>query len=96
MVPMYKSDFSLAHMRTAVATLPQRNQASLPGHQFFIPVFRFFNRLAKASGFCLYFFPSNGIRTFLSNAILANARIHTVRFNVGIKSMVPPSEDDSE
>ena len=53
---MYKSDSILAHMRTAVAKLPQRGQATLPGHLIFIPVFRIFNRLAKASGFCLYFY----------------------------------------
>ena len=44
-----------AHMSTAVATISQRNQATLPGHLIFIPVFKVFNRLAKASGFCLYF-----------------------------------------
>ena len=43
-------------MSTAVASHSQRNQATLPGHLIFIPVFKFFNRLAKASGFCLYFF----------------------------------------
>ena len=45
-------------MSTAVASLSQRNQATLPGHLIFIPVFKVFNRLAKASGFCLYFLPS--------------------------------------
>ena len=53
---MYKSDSILAHMRNAVAKFPQRDQATLPGHLIFIPVFRIFNRLAKASGFCLYFY----------------------------------------
>ena len=53
---MYKSDSILAHMRTAVANFTQRGQATLPGHLIFISVFRFFNRLAKASGFCLYFY----------------------------------------
>ena len=43
-------------MSTAVASYSQRNQATLPGHLIFIPVFKFFNRLAKASGFCLYFY----------------------------------------
>ena len=43
-------------MSTAVATISQRNQATLPGHLIFIPVFKVFNCLAKASGFCLYFF----------------------------------------
>ena len=42
-------------MSTAVASHSQRNQATLPGHLIFIPVFKVFNRLAKASGFCLYF-----------------------------------------
>ena len=43
-------------MSTAVASHSQRNLATLPGHLIFIPVFKVFNRLAKASGFCLYFF----------------------------------------
>ena len=43
-------------MSTAVASHSQRNQATLPGHLIFIPVFKVFNRLAKASGFCLYFY----------------------------------------
>ena len=43
-------------MSTAVASHSQRNQATLPGHLIFIPVFKVFNRLANASGFCLYFF----------------------------------------
>ena len=43
-------------MSTAVATISQRNQATLPGHLIFLPVSRVFNRLAKASGFCLYFY----------------------------------------
>ncbi|WP_173342690.1 hypothetical protein [uncultured Fibrobacter sp.] len=45
-----------AHMSTAVATISQRNQATLPGHLIFVSVFNFFNRLAKAFGFCLYFY----------------------------------------
>ena len=43
-------------MSTAVANFTQRGQATLPGHLIFISVFKVFNRLAKASGFCLYFF----------------------------------------
>ena len=43
-------------MSAAVAGISQRNQATLPGHLIFIPVFKVFNRLAKASGFCLYFY----------------------------------------
>ncbi len=46
----------MAYKSTAVADFSQRNQATLPGHLNFIPVSRFFNRLAKASGFCLYFY----------------------------------------
>jgi hypothetical protein len=53
---MKKSESIEAHMSTAVASHSQRNQATLPGHLIFIPVFKFFNRLAKASGFCLYFY----------------------------------------
>ena len=49
-----------AHLSTAVAAISQRNQATLPvrsiGHLIFlIPVFNRLYRLAKASGFCLYF-----------------------------------------
>lgn len=44
-------------MSAAVAGISQRNQATLPGHLVFVSVFNFFNRLAKAFGFCLYFFP---------------------------------------
>ena len=51
-----------AHLSTAVAAISQRNQATLPvrsiGHLIFlIPVFNRLYRLAKASGFCLYFYP---------------------------------------
>ena len=53
---MYKSDSILAHTRTTVANLTRRGQATLPGHLIFISVFKIFNRLAKASGFCLYFY----------------------------------------
>jgi hypothetical protein len=58
MVPMYyKSETIVAHQSAAVAAISQRNQPTLPGHLIFISVFNFFNRLAKASGFCLYFYP---------------------------------------
>jgi hypothetical protein len=43
-------------MSAAVATLQQRDMATLHGHLIFGSVFKFFNRLAKASGFCLYFY----------------------------------------
>ena len=59
MVPMYYiSETIEAHMSAAVAAISQRNQATLPGfHKIIIsPVFNIFNRLAKASGFCLYFY----------------------------------------
>ena len=59
MVPMYYiSETIEAHMSAAVATISQRNQAALPGfHKIIIsPVFNIFNRLAKAFGFCLYFY----------------------------------------
>jgi hypothetical protein len=47
-----------AHMSAAVAAISQRNQATLPGfHKIILsPIFNIFNRLAKASGFCLYFY----------------------------------------
>ena len=48
-----------AHLSKAVAAISQRNQATLPGHLIFnFPIFKIFNRLAKASGFCLYFYRS--------------------------------------
>lgn len=53
---MKKSESIEALMSTAVASHSQRNQATLPGHLIFIPVFKVFNCLAKASGFCLYFY----------------------------------------
>jgi hypothetical protein len=57
MVPMYYiSETIEAHMSAAVATLQQRDMATLHGHLIFGSVFKFFNRLAKASGFCLYFY----------------------------------------
>ena len=52
----YISEPIVAHKSTAVAEFSQRGQATLPGHLTLIPVFKFFNRLAKASGFCLYFY----------------------------------------
>jgi hypothetical protein len=59
-VPMKISESIEAHLSTAVAGISQRNQATLParsiGHLIFlIPVFNRLYRLAKASGFCLYF-----------------------------------------
>lgn len=45
-----------APISAAVATLQQRDMATLHGHLIFGSVFKFFNRLAKASGFCLYFY----------------------------------------
>jgi len=53
----YISETIEAHMSAAVAGISQRNQATLPEHLIFISVFKVFNRLAKASGFCLYFYP---------------------------------------
>jgi len=53
----YISETIEAHQSAAVAAISQRNQATLPGHLIFVSVFNFFNRLAKAFGFCLYFFP---------------------------------------
>jgi len=53
----YISETIEAHMSAAVAGISQRNQATLPGHLIFVSVFNFFNRLAKAFGFCLYFYP---------------------------------------
>ena len=49
------SETIVAHQSAAVAAISQRNQPTLPGHLIFISVFNFFNRLAKAFGFCLYF-----------------------------------------
>ena len=56
--PMRISESIEANMSTAVATISQRNQATLPGfHKIILsPIFNIFNRLAKASGFCLYFY----------------------------------------
>ena len=47
-----------AHLSAAVATISQRNQATLPEfHKIFLfSVFYRLYRLAKAFGFCLYFF----------------------------------------
>jgi hypothetical protein len=52
-----------AHMSAAVAAIAQRNQATLSGKVsghpiFLIFVFNRLYRLAKASGFCLYFYRS--------------------------------------
>ena len=52
-----------AHLSAAVAAISQRNQAALPGHLIFISVIKVFNRLAKASGFCLYFLLSPWSKT---------------------------------
>ena len=52
----YISEPIVAYKSTAVASLSQRNLATLPGHPTFIPVSTVFNHLAKASGFCLYFY----------------------------------------
>ena len=50
-------------MSAAVAAISQRNQATLPVNTlahliFIIPVFNRLYCLAKASGFCLYFYRS--------------------------------------
>ena len=47
-----------AHLSAAVATISQRNQATLPEfHKIFLfSVFYRLYRLAKAFGFCLYFY----------------------------------------
>ena len=57
---MKTSESIEAHTSAAVAAISQRNQATLPGfHKIFLsPVFSIFNRLAKASGFCLFLFSS--------------------------------------
>jgi len=58
LAPMKTSESIEAHMSAAVESISQRNQATLPGfHKFFlISVFDRLYRLAKASGFCLYFY----------------------------------------
>jgi len=58
LAPMKISESIEAHLSAAVAAISQRNQATLPGfHKIFLsPVIKIFNRLAKASGFCLYFY----------------------------------------
>ena len=55
--PMKISESIEAHMSTAVAGISQRNQSTLSGfHKIFLfSVFYRLYRLAKASGFCLYF-----------------------------------------
>ena len=52
-----------AHLSTAVESISQRNQATLPEKFydrpiFTVPVFNRLYRLAKASRFCLFLFPS--------------------------------------
>jgi hypothetical protein len=56
--PMKTSESIEAHMSTAVAGISQRNQATLSGfHKIFLfSVFYRLYRLAKAFGFCLYFY----------------------------------------
>ena len=54
--PMKISESIEAHLSTAVAAISQRNQATLPGHLIFISVFKYFIYMAKAFGFCLYFY----------------------------------------
>ncbi len=56
---MKTSESIEAHMSTAVAGISQRNQATLSGFHkiFLISVFYRLYRLAKAFGFCLYFYP---------------------------------------
>ena len=54
--PMKISESIEAHLSTAVAAISQRNQATLSGHLIFISVFKFFNYMAKAFGFCLSFY----------------------------------------
>ena len=58
--PMKISESIEAHLSAAVAGISQRNQATLPGFHkiFLISVFNRLYRLAKASGFCLYFYRS--------------------------------------
>jgi hypothetical protein len=57
--PMKTSESIEAHMSAAVAGISQRNQVTLSGfHKIFLfSVFYRLYRLAKASGFCLYFYP---------------------------------------
>jgi len=60
LAPMKISESIEAHQSAAVAAISQRNQATLPGfHKIFLsPVFNVFRVFkAKASGFCLYFYP---------------------------------------
>jgi hypothetical protein len=62
MVPMKVSESIEAHLCSAVAAIAQRNQATLSGkvsgHPIFLSfVFNRLYRLAKAFGFCLYFYP---------------------------------------
>lgn len=62
MIPMKVSESIEAHLCSAVAAIAQRNQATLSGKVsghpiFLISVFNRLYRLAKAFGFCLYFYP---------------------------------------
>ena len=61
MAPMKVSESIEAHLCSAVAAIAQRNQATLSGKTsghliFLISVFNRLYRLAKAFGFCLYFY----------------------------------------
>ena len=75
LVPMKISESIEAHLSTAVAAISQRNQATLPGfHKILIShVIKIFNRLAKASGFCLYFIPCI-VTALLSTVMLSEAK----------------------
>ena len=53
----YISEPIVACKSTAVADFSQRNQVTLHGYLTFISVSTIFDHLAKASGFCLLFFP---------------------------------------
>ncbi|WP_144265006.1 hypothetical protein [Fibrobacter sp. UWB5] len=54
-----------AHMSTAVAGISQRNQVTLSGfHKIsFFHIFYRLYRLAKAFGFCLYFYAGTTAKT---------------------------------
>ena len=84
LVPMKISESIEAHQSTAVAAISQRNQATLPGHLIFnFPIFKIFNRLAKASGFCLYFYD----RVMLTLNLLQGK--HPGRFFTGFFEALP-------
>jgi hypothetical protein len=63
--PMKISESIEAHMSTAVAGISQRNQATLSGfHKIsFFHIFYRLYRLAKAFGFCLYFYAGTTAKT---------------------------------